>query len=426
MKNIFFPMELLAALFVFSVRLERREHFWLRIVGAISLNGTLLIAWVSQEDSTLRTGMYSGSEILAATAITCMVLFLLLILIVWIPFRVSMQEAVYCVTCAYLTEHIAYALRLLINGITGSRVAESGTILYFAIHICVYLLSYYIFARRMSPENHYVTSAVRSLGLMVAVLFLVLGMSVAATAYGFETIHSIYALFCCIFVLYSQLKQQSQLSLQEELNIQQQLWMRHKAQYEMSKETIDIINQKCHDLRHQVAALKTIENIEKRADAIDSIEESVMIYDSMLKTGNVILDTVLTEKSLICNQQKIKLTCIADGGLLEFMDAVDLYTLFGNALDNAIEGVQKLPEEGRFISLLLHEKAGLIFIQVENRYLGTIQMEDGLPVTSKTDKDYHGFGVKSIVQIVEKYHGFATIETEQQIFLLRLTIPVSR
>ena len=154
------------------------------------------------------------------------------------------------------------------------------------------------------------------------------------------------------------------------------------------------------------------------------MEESVTIYDSVVNTENEYLNTVLTEKSLLCKKNSITLTCIADGNILGFMDAVDLYTLFGNALDNAMEAVMKLKAEERFINLLLYEKAGLIFIQIENYFQGEIQMEEGLPVTTKTEKAYHGFGVKSIVEIVEKYHGFVTIETENQIFLLRITIPV--
>ena len=161
---------------------------------------------------------------------------------------------------------------------------------------------------------------------------------------------------------------------------------------------------------------------------IDSIEDSVMIYDSMLKTGNEILDTVLTEKSLLCSQKHISLTCIADGKQLEFMDAVDLYTIFGNAPGQChhSEIARGLPEEERAVSILLHEKAGLIFVQIENRYQGEIVMKDGLPVTSKADKNYHGFGVRSIVQTTEKYHGFVTIEAENGIFLLRLTFPASQ
>ena len=60
-----------------------------------------------------------------------------------------------------------------------------------------------------------------------------------------------------------------------------------------------------------------------------------------MRTGNEILDTILTEKSLICENSGIHINCVADGSLLAFMNPVDLYTLFGNALDNAIEAGEK-------------------------------------------------------------------------------------
>lgn len=144
----------------------------------------------------------------------------------------------------------------------------------------------------------------------------------------------------------------------------------------------------------------------------------------MIYTGNEILNTVLTEKSLLCRQSGITLTCMADGKLLDFMDAVDLYTLFGNAIDNAIEAVSRLEEDERFISLFLRKKAGLILIQIENRYQGQISMKNGLPDTTKNhEKGYHGFGVKSIMQIAEKYEGFTDVKTENQMFVIRITLP---
>ena len=115
-----------------------------------------------------------------------------------------------------------------------------------------------------------------------------------------------------------------------------------------------------------------------------------------------------------------------DGKLLFFMDAVDIYTLFGNALDNAIEANRKVAEDKRCISILIHEKVNLIFIQIENPYSGQLHFRHGLPLTDKPDQNYHGFGVGSIKAMAEKYGGFMTIETQQNIFVLRITIPRSR
>lgn len=433
MKNLFFPLEILAAVAVYVIPLEKRRNIPALLCAAALLIGSALFFTAGVDYfSDIYYREAALQELLERYIgyISAGTVFLQLIVImtaaVKLVCRISLKEAVYCITCAYLTEHIAYCIRLIINGISGETWADSGKPLYFLIHIAVYAAAYLILAKKMVREGHYATGALSSAGLMISTLFVVLLMSMAASRGGFEFLHGIYAIFCCVFVLYGQIKQQRQLNLQAELGMQKQLWIKSKTQYEMAKENIDIINRKCHDLKHQVAALRTIDNLEKRSSVIDSIEDSVMIYDSMLKTGNEILDTVLTEKSLLCSQKHISLTCIADGKQLEFMDAVDLYTIFGNALDNAIEGVQGLPEEERAVSILLHEKAGLIFVQIENRYQGEIVMKDGLPVTSKPDKNYHGFGVRSIVQTTEKYHGFVTIEAENGIFLLRLTFPASQ
>ena len=86
-----------------------------------------------------------------------------------------------------------------------------------------------------------------------------------------------------------------------------------------------------------------LSKMKKRGKHISKkIEKSVQIYSAIVRTGNEILDTILTEKSLICENSGIHINCVADGSLLAFMNPVDLYTLFGNALDNAIEAVRKL------------------------------------------------------------------------------------
>ncbi|NTV78988.1 MAG: sensor histidine kinase, partial [Clostridiales bacterium] len=88
-----------------------------------------------------------------------------------------------------------------------------------------------------------------------------------------------------------------------------------------------------------------------------------------------------------------------------------------------MEGVSNLPEDMRGITLTLQKKAGLILLQVENPYLGEIKQQDGLPLTTKEDQNYHGFGMKSMAWLAKKYHGFISIKTENQVFVFRMTIP---
>ena len=163
----------------------------------------------------------------------------------------------------------------------------------------------------------------------------------------------------------------------------------------------------------------------EKEDYLDEIERSIQIYDSTIETGNEVLDTVLTEKSLYCEQHQITMTCVADGSKLGFLDGVDVYAIFGNALDNAIESVSALDDpEKRAIAVSVWTKSGLLLIQVENYFEGQLHFENGLPLTTKADKSSHGFGIRSIGYTVKKYGGHLTISAEDHLFLLSISIPL--
>ena len=212
---------------------------------------------------------------------------------------------------------------------------------------------------------------------------------------------------------------------QRELATQEQLWQSQKEQYQISKAQIELINQKCHDLKHQIAALRTIHNEQQREASIREVEEAVMIYDAVIQTGNEVLDTVLTSKSLICEREAIKLTCMADGSQLGFLNPVDLYAIFGNALDNAIESVHNLSDpEKRVIAVTVFNRGKLTILQIENYYDQVLQFQDGLPKSNEGNDAYHGFGIKSIRRTAEKYNGSVAIHTEDNIFALSIVFPI--
>ena len=137
------------------------------------------------------------------------------------------------------------------------------------------------------------------------------------------------------------------------------------------------------------------------------------------------LDTVRTEKSLLCERNGISWTCMSDGHLLDFISPVDLYTLFGNALDNAIEGSLEVPDrEQRNVSVTVQNRHGAAFIQVENYFAHPVQLEHGMPRTTKPDPENHGFGISSIRSVAQRYGGTMDISTEDGIFLLSVLIPI--
>ena len=182
---------------------------------------------------------------------------------------------------------------------------------------------------------------------------------------------------------------------------------------------------KAHDLRHQI---HTLAGGEKGVDSrvLADLSHEVDIYDSVVKSGNDALDTILTEKSLYCESRGITLGCIVDGASLNFMPAADLYSLFGNALENAIEAVERLDDpERRSVGLTVKRAGDMVSIHVENYFDGKVEFgSEGLPLSRKGDSLNHGYGVRSMRMIVEAAGGSLTTRATGDVFDLDVLLPV--
>ena len=196
--------------------------------------------------------------------------------------------------------------------------------------------------------------------------------------------------------------------------------------YEMLEQSIAAVNQKYHDLKYQIAVLKSESGSENSMAYLNQMEKEIKSYEAQNKTGNKVLDTILTGKTLYCQNNWIEITSVVDGKALDFMNAVDISTLFGNMLDNAIESVSKIEKkEKRLIHLAVAQQKNFLRIRMENCYEEKLRFEDGLPKTTKEDQRYHGFGLKSIQNTAKKYGGSVTIHAENGWFELRILIPLS-
>lgn len=119
-------------------------------------------------------------------------------------------------------------------------------------------------------------------------------------------------------------------------------------QYRNYQDSLDLIQMKYHDLKHQITDLRAESDEEKRKKWIDAMEEELSVFENMSKTGKQVLDTILAAKIFHCRKNHIQITCVADGKVLDIMHVIDLCSVFGNALDNAIEHVILIPEERKY------------------------------------------------------------------------------
>jgi len=210
-----------------------------------------------------------------------------------------------------------------------------------------------------------------------------------------------------------------------ELESVQNVLQNQYLQYQQSRESIELINYKYHDLKHQIEVLRKEQDPEKRNAFLNQMENEIKQYELQNKTGNNVLDTVLTSKSLYCDNHGITLTSVVDGKLLDFMETMDICSIFGNALDNAIESVIKLGDkEKRLIHVTVSQQKSFLMIRVENYFEGGLEYANGQLESTKKEKAFHGYGIKSIRYTVNKYDGAVDIDTKDNWFNLRVLIPL--
>ena len=171
-------------------------------------------------------------------------------------------------------------------------------------------------------------------------------------------------------------------------------------------------------MKYRIRAIGKESSLDEKA--VKEIENLINVYDSSFSTDNAALDVILTEKSFACRKEGVKLSCIVARGALKFMSESDIYSLFGNALDNAVEAVKEVEADKKFIDVSVKITGDMTVITVNNYYAHSLTFMDGLPATTKEEKDYHGFGMKSIAEIVARYDGELSISAEDDIFGLKI------
>ncbi|RHQ00264.1 ATP-binding protein [Roseburia sp. AM51-8] len=229
----------------------------------------------------------------------------------------------------------------------------------------------------------------------------------------------------CVSLLFIQSELFKKSALEKELFTMNMLMKQQEEQYEITRDNIDMINQKCHDLKHQVRALRGLADDESKERYLKELEQSVEIYGAIVKTGNDVLDTILTEKSLSCQAKGIKINCIADGSKLEFVDPVDLYGILGNAVDNAMEAVEKISDARmRLIDIAIFTRDRFLVINITNPMTGQVKLKNGLPVSTKPHNGYHGYGLRSIRHSLGRYDGTMSVNVSDHTFELKMLLPL--
>ena len=420
-----FSAQLLICEIPFLIGIKKKNNFPLRSITAVILQ--LLLAWAwcrfltpygSEAFMLPYVFVYIGYAVFSGIA-------------VGLTFEVPWLEIIFIVAAGYATQHMCFALSrmgLYLLNIPYSTAPERlmhALVTRYGIFPLAALLIYYVAVKgnqkRSKLENGDLRITVLAAVLLLTAITLSVYWSYDSELEGTKIggmICPAYSFICSAFVLILAYRVLWENGMKKEHEKMEEMLRMADIQQKSSREAIDIINIKCHDLKHQLRALEWVENEETRSDYLKEITGAISIYDATYNTGCRPLDYVLREKTLLFNEYQVEFSCMAEGHCIDFMTAADVYALFGNALDNALECVQEEKEEERFISLHLTKRGEIVIVHVENRCSREVQFQDGFPVTHKKDKTRHGFGVRSIAYIVEKYDGQVFMKAENGKYLL--------
>lgn len=361
-------------------------------------------------------------------------------LTIWLLSDVRLRTAGYFTACAFMiaefTASIEWQLEMFIE-----HFGRYALALHMFILVSVFLLLYslfYFLEKRYIDQNF--ISQINIKDELVA-----FGMAMIAFAFSnisFITVETPFSAVervdinavrtlsdaCGLAILYAYQLSRREFYTEKEVSAIRSMLKNQYDQYRYYQESMEMIHIKYHDLKHQITGLRYESDSEKRKEWLDQLEKELDDNHIVDRTGNQVLDTMLGAKIFQARKSQIRITCVADGKLLEFMHVTDICTIFGNALDNAIENAVLIEDpEKRLIHVAVSSQRGFVLINISNYFEGKLNIKNGsLPLTTKHDSKNHGFGLKSIGYTVEKYNGSMSVTADNNWFELKILLPMDQ
>lgn len=433
--KIIFVIEILFSLHLLSFYLPKKKYPVCRYI--LTILSCLLIAIIFPLFKNVSYSWWYSS-------IMFLILFTCCAISLYFVYNISIQNIFLISITAYTSQHLAYqaynvlttflSIEEKLSFISYGDIPLNVNITYLNIisfsillivYVIIYTIVFIIFNERINKDEAKISnfSIVLISGLILLIDIIINSIIIYSDKFQGKEVSIIictYNILCCLMVLFLLFNILNIKQLKTELTITSQLLNKAEEQYKQNKENVDLINIKCHDLKHQIRNFGNKANISN--ETVKELENIINIYDSNIKTNNDALDLILTEKSLLCQKKNINLKCFADCSKLNFITEADLYSLFGNMIDNAIEAVTKIEDVNkRSISLIVRNALSCTSIFISNYYEGKIILDNnGMPKTTKLNNGYHGYGLKSIKLIVDKYNGDFKIDIKDNIFMIQI------
>ena len=352
---------------------------------------------------------------------------------IYVCYKLDVWNCIFCVTIGIAYQRMQFnfykIMEELVNRLHGNPLSQLELVVMDLFILLLFsIILWLLYGRRryqirINKDNKYVIILSITALIMEDLFNLYLFARDPYASRGNTLIaFRLYDIIFCLLTFYMLFNLIGRKSLQFERQMLETLNRQRSFQYAFSQEVIDNINIKSHDLKKQIQYLKNNKN--NNQEFIKELEGIIEGYDTTFHTGNDTLNIILSEKSMACRGKQILFTCMADGSHIDFMKEIDIYTLFANLLDNAIESACQQAEGQRSVFLVIKSKENFLSIHEENFYSGNIKNTNRVLLTTKKDKIYHGFGIKSMIQIVEHYNGTLNWNTKNNMFSVNILIPI--
>ena len=408
--------EVLAAL-MYAHRLPPRMDQ--RVIWGVEAGWTVLLGAFLQ----------ATGKVPLAWWIPCMAMAILsMLLFLWVTRSITLLEAGYVCARAFILAELAASVEWQLHCVLWPQRGGAeplSLLLLAAVYGGIFAAMLFVENRRPGPAGKLkITPA----GTFVAVVMALTAFAVSNLSFanGSEANMNMFYIrtlvdLAGVLILTVQHEQLREAALHSELAELDGVLHRQYEQYKQSKENIRLINRRYHELKMQIAAIRAERDHAKQDVALAAMESGIRQYEAENKTGNPVLDTLLTAKSLYCQQHHITMTCVADGHLLDFLETGEICTIVGTALDNATESVETEPDhEKRLIRVAVYAQNGFVMLRFENYCAQEVELgADGLPRRNT----HGGSDLRSVRAAAEKRGGTMTLHWENGWFTLRVLLP---
>lgn len=217
----------------------------------------------------------------------------------------------------------------------------------------------------------------------------------------------------------------SQLQKEHELELQLKL-SKITKEYEVHiHESSKMLKALRHDLKNHfivLAGYLDSENIIEAKKYLEQVKGKMMQTENIVYVDNIALSALLTEKSNRCKNKGIYFYTEFNRDAKLTIPDVDLCTIMGNLLDNAIEAAEQVEKENKEIGIVIKVKEKIIQIVCHNDYKIEPKIEKGKFKSLKKEKNNHGMGLKNIEVIVDKYDGIMKFNYEDNLFCIEIIL----